>query len=206
MPIVQPADMESLVAAINRGEVVAIPTDTVYGLAARADDAAAVARIAEAKGRSAEQPTQLLVSSIEAIAPYLEDPAALDRVRPFWPGAVTAIVRVRPGFADAVVTRAGTVGVRVPDDALAIAVIEACGGALAASSANRHGEAPALTAEEVAAAFGEALLILDGGPRLGGMASTVVDLASGPPRLLRAGPVSARDLGIPEPGTADGPS
>ncbi len=196
MPILPPSELEVLVGALRRGEVVAIPTDTVYGLAARADDASAVARIAELKGRSTEQPMQLLVSSIEAMAPYLSDPEALERVRPFWPGAVTAVVHVHSGFASAVVTPAGTVGVRVPDDSMAVALIEACGGALAASSANRHGEAPALTAEEVAAVFGDALLILDGGPRFGGTASTVVDLASDPPRVLRAGPVSARDLGI----------
>lgn len=200
MPILPPSDLEILVAAIRRGEVVAIPTDTVYGLVARADDPSAVARIAELKGRSTEQPTQLLVASIEAIAPHLAEPRVLERVRQFWPGAVTAVVRVRTGFASAVVTPESTVGVRVPDDPLALAAIKACGGAVAASSANRHGEAPALTAEEVAAAFGDALLILDCGPRLGGVASTVVDLASDPPRVLRAGPVSARDLGISDAG------
>jgi L-threonylcarbamoyladenylate synthase len=200
MPLIPPERIDVILAAIARGEVVAIPTDTVYGLAARADEASAVGGIAALKGRSAQQPVQLLVSSIEAITPHLEDPGVLDRVRPFWPGAVTAVVRVRPGFAAAVATPELTVGIRVPDDALALAVIEGCGGFLAASSANRHGEAPALTAAEVVAAFGEALLVLDGGPRGpsggGGVASTVVDLASDPPRVLRAGPVSARDLGI----------
>lgn len=203
MPLVTPERLDLILAAIARGEVVAIPTDTVYGLAARADDAAAVAGIADLKGRSAQQPIQLLVSSVEAIAPHLADPSALERVRPFWPGAVTAVVRVLPGFgglAAAVVTPEGTVGIRMPDDALALAVIEGCGGFLAASSANRHGEAPALTAAEVVAAFGEDLLVLDGGPRGvdegGGLASTVVDLASDPPRVLRVGPVSARDLGL----------
>jgi len=187
-----------LVAAIERGEVVAIPTDTVYGVVARADDAAAVERLADLKGRSAQQPVQLLVASIEAIAPHLEDARALERVRPFWPGPLTAVLHLRPTFASAVVTPEGTVGVRVPDDPLALAVIEACGGALAASSANRHGEPPALTAAEVEAAFGASLLILDGGPRHGGVASTVVDLASSPARILREGPVSAADLGLAE--------
>ncbi|MSP22971.1 MAG: threonylcarbamoyl-AMP synthase [Dehalococcoidia bacterium] len=196
MPPIGPERLDLIIAAIARGEVVAIPTDTVYGLVAGADDASAVARIAKLKGRSAEQPVQLLVSSIEAIAPYLDAPRAIERVRAFWPGAVTAVVRVRPGFASAVVTPEGTAGIRMPDDALALAVIEGCGGFLAASSANRHGEAPALSAAAVVAVFGEELLVLDGGPRDGGVASTVVDLSSDPPRVLRAGPVSARDLGV----------
>jgi len=200
MGIVDSGRLDLVLAAIARGEVVAIPTDTVYGLAARADDASAVGRIAALKGRSAEQPVQLLISSIEALVPYLVDPGGIERVRPFWPGAVTAVVRVRPGFAAAVVTPQGTVGVRMPDDELALAVIEGCGGWVAASSANRHGEPPALSAEEVTETFGEELLVLDGGPRGaagdGGVASTVVDLASDPPRILRVGPVSARDLGI----------
>ena len=199
MPIVSPERLDLILAALRRGEVVAIPTDTVYGLVARADDAAVVARIADLKGRSTDQPTQLLVGFSDALAAHLEDPSVLERVRAFWPGALTAVVRARPGFAAAVVTPAGTVGVRMPDDALALAVIEGCGGLLAASSANRHGEAPALSAAEVVAAFGAELLVLDGGPRglgAGGVASTVVDLASDPPRLLRAGPISARDLGL----------
>lgn len=196
MTIVPPRDLPLLVVAILRGEVVAIPTDTVYGVVARADDPEAVARLAELKGRAVQQPMQLLVASVEAIAPHVEDASALERVRPFWPGPLTAVLRMRPGFASAVVTPEGTAGVRVPDDPLAVAVIEACGGTLAASSANRHGAPPALTAAEVEAAFGAPLLILDGGPRHGGVASTVVDLAGTPPRILRAGPVSAADLGI----------
>ncbi len=196
MPIVQPADIDRVVAAIRRGEVVAIPTDTVYGLVARADDANAVDRIAELKGRSATQAVQLLVSTIEVIAPHVDNPHALERVRPFWPGGVTAIVRVREDYASAVVTPEGTVGVRVPDHELALAVIEACGGALAASSANRHGEPPARSAEGILEALGDDLLVLDGGPSIDGVASTVIDLASTPPRIIRTGPVSARDLGL----------
>lgn len=199
MPILGRGEVTSIVAAILRGEVVAIPTDTVYGFAARADSSEAVAALGEMKGREAQQPVQLLVASVDAIAPYLEDPASLERVRPFWPGAVTAIVRVRRDLQLAVVTPEGTVGVRQPSDALALAVIEGAGGVLAATSANRHGEPPRATAEEVRATFGDALLVLDGGARgSAGAASTVVDLASEPPRILRAGPVSAADLGIPE--------
>lgn len=196
MPILPPEAVGEAIDALRRGEVVAMPTDTVYGLAAMADDREAVERLAELKGRGAEQPVQLLIDSFEAVAQQIDDAGALERVRPFWPGPLTAVVRVRPRFAAAAVTDAGTVGLRQPDDALARAVIAGCGGVLAATSANRHGEPPALTARDVAAVFGDAMLVLDGGPRPGGVASTVVDLTVDPPAILRAGPVSAVDLGL----------
>jgi L-threonylcarbamoyladenylate synthase len=194
LPILPPEAVADAVAALRRGQVVAIPTDTVYGLVAMADDRQAVELLAELKGRAAEQPVQLLIDSFDTIARRLDDPSVLERVRAFWPGPLTAVVRVRPGFAAAAVTDAGTVGLRQPDDALALAVIAGCGGVLAATSANRHGEPPSLTASDVAAVFGDAMLVIDGGPRSGGVASTVIDLTVDPPAILRAGPVSAADL------------
>lgn len=196
MPILPPEAVADAVDALRRGEVVAMPTDTVYGLVAMADDREAVERLAELKGRGPEQPVQLLIESFEAVVQQLDDPGALERVRAFWPGPLTAVVRVRPGFAAATVTDTGTAGLRQPDDELALAVIAGCGGVLAATSANRHGEPPALTARDVAAVFGNAMLVIDGGPRPGGVASTVVDLTVDPPAILRAGPVSAADLGL----------
>lgn len=203
MPVIGPDRVAELIEALRRGKVVAIPTDTVYGLVAMPDDGEAVRRLAELKGRAAEQPVQLLVSSIEAVTAHLEDPAALEVVRPFWPGPLTAVVRVSRGFASEAVTPEGTLGVRQPDDALALALIEACGGALAATSANRHGEPPGTTAREVLATFGDAMLVLDGGPRAGGVASTVLDLTSEPPRILRRGPITAAMLGLDEPEARD---
>jgi L-threonylcarbamoyladenylate synthase len=163
------------------------------------DKPGAVRRLAELKGRAAEQPVQLLLSDAGALEPHLEDPSVLEVARPFWPGPLTAVVHARSGFAPGVITPEGTVGVRQPDDALALAVIEGCGGTLAATSANRHGEPPATTAEAVLGIFGDALLVLDGGPREGGVASTVVDLTSQPRRVLRRGPVTAAMLGFEEP-------
>ena len=196
MPIVGAEQLAELAAALDRGEVVAIPTETVYGLAARADEAAAVERMAALKGRAPGQPFQLLIDPVAAVLPLLAEPATLERVRALWPGPLTAVVRARPGVALAVVTAAGTVGVRQPADALARAVIRAAGGVLAATSANRSGDAPATSAAEVARSFGDALLVLDGGERSGLAASTVVDLTSDPPLLLREGPITARQLGI----------
>ncbi len=180
--------------------MVSIPTDTVYGLAASLDDHAAVRRLAELKGRAVEQPIAVLIDSADVAASHLDDRAALDRVARHWPGALTAIVRVRDSTAlpDPVLSvdakGSKTLGLRVPDDDLARAVIRACGGALAVTSANRHDEAPATSAAEVASIFGDDLIVLDGGSRDGGVSSTVVDLTVEPPVVLREGAVSAGEL------------
>ena len=189
--ILGPEDVRKIVRALRAGEVVGIPTDTVYGLAAMPNDAEAVSKLAGLKGRSDQQPIAVLFDDIEGVAPYVEDAAALARLAPFWPGALTAVLRARDGLATAALTRLGTLGLRQPDDDLARSVIRACGGALAVSSANSTGEPPALSAAEVASAFGESLLVLDGGERPGGTASTVVNLSVDPPEVLREGPIDA---------------
>ncbi len=133
------------------------------------------------------------------IIQYLQTPDALDRYVRFWPGALTVIVQAKAGgLLPPVVTEGGTVGVRKPDDRIARAIIRGCGGVLAVTSANRHGQPPCTSAEAVATEFGPALLVLDGGNRDGGQASTVVDASGAAPRILRAGPLSAADLGIAE--------
>lgn len=196
MPIIPRDRVDEVVQALLDGDVVAIPTDTVYGLAATLDHSDAVRRLAELKGRAADQPIAVLLATAEDATPHLADANALETVTRFWPGALTAIVRVKQGFADVVTTDAGTLGLRIPDDALARSVIRACGGALAVTSANFHGEEPARSAQYVAEAFGESMLVLDGGTRNGGVASTVVDLSVEPPQLLREGGVSREELGL----------
>ncbi len=199
MPIVSAAYLTEVATHILMGGVIAIPTDTVYGLAALATSAEAMVGLADLKGREQQQPIAVLVDSVEAVAPYLEDAHALDGVAPFWPGALTVVVRAKRmegGLAAPAVTEGGTIGVRIPDDDLARRLIRALGGVLAVSSANHHGEAPALSAAEVARMFGDELLILDGGDRTGGVPSTVVDLSGERPKVLREGPVTAAMLGI----------
>ena len=199
MPILSPDRIDEVVELLLSGGVVAIPTDTVYGLAAVAIDSASVAALADLKGREREQPIAVLIDSVEAVEPYLEQTRVLDTVARLWPGALTAVVLARPGGLVApVVTEAATIGVRMPADDLAREVIRRCGGVLAVTSANHHGEPPATTAAEVATAFGESLLILDGGSRNSTAPSTVVDLSGPHPKILRAGPISAADLGIEE--------
>ena len=199
MPILSPDRIDEVVELLLSGGVVAIPTDTVYGLAAVAIDSASVAALADLKGREREQPIAVLIDSVEAVEPYLEQTRVLDTVARFWPGALTAVVLARPGGLVAPGgTEAATIGVRMPADDLAREVIRRCGGVLAVTSANHHGEPPATTAAEVATAFGESLLILDGGSRNSTAPSTVVDLSGPHPKILRAGPISAADLGIEE--------
>ena len=194
MPVVGADRISEVVRALRAGSVIAMPTDTVYGIAALPSDREAVRRLAEIKGRPEEQPIAVLLDSAHAITDALEDPHALDAVRRFWPGPLTAIVRVRADYASPLVTPEQTLGVRVPDDDLARTLIRESGGALAVTSANRTSEAPATTAVEVVQAFGEALLVLDGGVRDRSGASTVVDLTGETPRVLREGPVSEAQL------------
>ena len=136
----------------------------------------------------------MLFDNIEAIRAAVEEPDALDALDPFWPGPLTAVVRVARSsghaFVEPAVTPQGTIGLRMPDDAIALAVIRACGGALAVTSANRSGEPPAEEASEATAMFGDALPVLDGGPRRR-PPSTVIDLTVRPPAVLREGPIDA---------------
>jgi tRNA threonylcarbamoyl adenosine modification protein (Sua5/YciO/YrdC/YwlC family) len=174
-------------AILKDGGVVVLPTDTVYGLAAHPDHPHAVARIVQIKGRAESKPMALLASrtaSIEALGGTLS-PAAQRLAKRFWPGALTLVV-------DCAETREG---VRVPDHALTRDVIEACGGLLRVTSANRSGQPPALTAETAMRDVGqEADLVIDGGPVVGGTASTVVRDAPDGWHILREGAISAEAL------------
>ncbi|MGE3962270.1 MAG: L-threonylcarbamoyladenylate synthase [Dehalococcoidia bacterium] len=192
-----PDQLDEVVDRLRAGGIVAIPTDTVYGLACLPTHEGALGALADLKGRERDQPIAALIDSVADIIQFLVTPDALDRYVSFWPGALTVIVRALPGgLLPPVVTAEGTVGVRKPDDRLARAVIRGCGGVLAVTSANRHGQPPCTSAEAVAAEFGPALLVLDGGSRDGGVASTVVDASGESPRILREGPITAAQLGI----------
>lgn len=193
-----PADVVRRAAEVVRtGGAVAVPTDTVYGLAASPAVEGATARLFALKGRAADVPLAVLCASPdEALA--LADPAAVRaEVRRIaarlWPGPLTLVLPRRPGLGYELGEPAGTIGVRCPDHAL-LRALTAETGPLATTSANHHGRPTPETAAEVAALFPSGLdLVLDGGP-CAGRPSTVVD-ATGPAwRVLRAGALSLADV------------
>jgi L-threonylcarbamoyladenylate synthase len=200
-------------AAIRRGELVAFPTETVYGLGADALDPAAVARIYEAKGRPSYNP--LIVHVLDAVAARglvtAWPPAAQRLADACWPGPVTLVLPKAPAVPDAVTAGLPAVALRVPAHPVALALLRAAERPIAAPSANRSNELSPTTAAHVASALGDRVaLILDAGPTDVGIESTVVDLTGPRPRLLRPGLVSRDelvrligDIADPEPASGD---
>ncbi|HEY3398041.1 MAG TPA: L-threonylcarbamoyladenylate synthase [Armatimonadota bacterium] len=188
---------DAFVAAAGAGELLIFPTDTVYGLGARADDATAVARIFAAKQRPAGLPLPVLLSSAAAWPSVAAawPPAAQALAAAFWPGALTLVVPRAASLSLAVTAGGETVGVRVPDHAALRDWLGACAFPLAVTSANLSGAPPATRLAEVPASVcAVAGLLLDGGPCPGGTASTVVDVSGPEPRILRPGPITEQEL------------
>lgn len=175
---------------LRAGEVVALPTETVYGLAANAFDPAAVAKVFAVKGRPAHNPIIVHVADL-ALAKRCASawPALADNLaRAFWPGPLTLVLPRSEVIPDIVTAGGGTVGVRWPNHPFIQAVIRECGFPLAAPSANRSNCLSPTTAEHVRQQLGDRLrFIVDGGAAQVGIESTVLDLASSPPRVLRPG-------------------
>ncbi|MEA3403784.1 MAG: L-threonylcarbamoyladenylate synthase [Armatimonadota bacterium] len=183
--------------AIRRGEIIVIPTDTVYGIAADPFDEDAVLRLYEAKGRPRDMAIPVLAVGHDAMRLIRGEPSAEARelFERFWPGVLTVVVPCVEDLPDALTAGRSSVGLRVPASDLARGIISACGGLLATTSANYTTEAPACEVAELAPALVEHVsIVVDGGRCPGGVASTVVDLTSTPPRIIRQGPVSASDL------------
>jgi len=181
---------------IRAGELVAFPTETVYGLGANALDAAAVAKIYELKGRPATSPLIVHVASVEMAQTLVHEwpPEAEKLARRYWPGPLTLVLPKAPAIPDIVTAGLPTVGIRVPNHPLALALIRMAGVPLAAPSANRFMGLSATTAAHVREAFGDAVPVLDGGPCQVGIESTVVSIASGKITLLRPGMISIEDV------------
>jgi L-threonylcarbamoyladenylate synthase len=224
MPILagdDPAALAAAAACLASGGLVGLPTETVYGLAARADDDTAVAGIFQAKGRPADHPLIVHVADLAAGAHFASSlpPAALRLAAAFWPGPVTVIVPRRPGVAAAAAAGQSSIGLRCPSHPVAQALLRQAAalgvGGVAAPSANRFGRISPTTAGHVAAEFGAALLVLDGGDCPVGIESTIIDCSRGHPVLLRPGvltraaleaalgePLHSADAGAPQaPGT-----
>jgi L-threonylcarbamoyladenylate synthase len=177
---------------LQDGELVAFPTDTVYGVGAHAFQPAAVEKIYQAKGRPSTRPIPLLLASASDMTSVaLEVPRlAWLLAERFWPGGLTLVLKAAPHLPQAVIAGGSTVAVRQPDHQVPLALIASIGAPLAATSANRSGDPDPLTAAEVEGYLaGRIALILDGGPCQKGVPSTVLDLTVTPPRVLRQGAI-----------------
>ncbi|MBX6318381.1 L-threonylcarbamoyladenylate synthase [Pigmentiphaga sp.] len=182
---------------LRAGQLVGMPTETVYGLAANASDPDAVARIFSAKGRPNDHPVIVHVAAGDDLSRWAAHvPGAARRLMDaFWPGPLTLILPRAPGVPDAVTGGQDTVGLRCPSHPVAQALLAAFGGGVAAPSANRFGRISPTTARHVADEFGAAVpLVLDGGPCEVGIESTIVDVSGELPLLLRPGHISALAL------------
>jgi L-threonylcarbamoyladenylate synthase len=178
---------------IRRGGLIALPTDTLYGLAADPFRRDAVARVFEVKGRHAERALPLIAYDTAQVT------ASLGRLTPigerlaaaYWPGPLTLLVAAPPAVAAGVSAGTGRVGVRVPAGAVARAVCRAVGRPVTATSANISGQPATADPDEVERTLGARIdLLLDGGPTRGGAPSTIVDVTQDAPRLVRAGVIA----------------
>jgi tRNA threonylcarbamoyl adenosine modification protein (Sua5/YciO/YrdC/YwlC family) len=190
------AAVTAAAAAVRRGEVVVIPTDTVYGIAADAFSHDAVRRLLAAKGRGREMPPPVLVSAATTLDALAEGVPAWARtlVETFWPGPLTLVCRQQASLMWDLGETRGTVAVRMPDDEVALAVLERTG-PLAVSSANLTGRPAATDADAAEEMLGDVVaVIVDGGTSPGGEASTIVDATGPQGRVLRRGALSLEEL------------
>ncbi|MBM4378177.1 MAG: threonylcarbamoyl-AMP synthase [Deltaproteobacteria bacterium] len=191
------SELQHAVEILRSGGVVGLPTETVYGLAADATNELAVRRIFAIKGRPSDHPLIIHVADAQAAHAWVRAwPAEAEALaRAFWPGPLTLVLPRSPLAPDAVTGGQDTVAVRVPGHPLARALLSALGGGVAAPSANRFGGVSPTTAAHVRADLGaEVPLVLDGGPCAVGVESTIVDLSSGEPAVLRPGGISPEQL------------
>ncbi|MGZ5042549.1 MAG: L-threonylcarbamoyladenylate synthase [Usitatibacter sp.] len=194
------ADLLEALRLLLAGEVVAFPTETVYGLGADASNPDAVAKIFALKGRPVDHPLIVHVASIDGLREWGRDasPAAFALAEHFWPGPLTIIVKRSSRVPDAVTGRQDTVGLRCPSHPIAQDLLRefarAGSGAIAAPSANRFGHVSPTTADHVRDEFGPGLFVLDGGACEVGLESTIVDLSRGTPVMLRPGAITRAQI------------
>jgi tRNA threonylcarbamoyl adenosine modification protein (Sua5/YciO/YrdC/YwlC family) len=182
--------------AIRRGELVVMPTDTVYGVAADAFSPDAVHRLLDAKGRGRDVPVPVLIGSWRTVNGLVESlpDSAKDLIAAFWPGALTLVLRQGGGLTWDLGETQGTVAVRMPLHPVALELLKETG-PLAVSSANRHGAGAPMTVTDAEIQLGNMVAVyLDGGPTTDTTPSTILDLTGGAPRLLREGAVTRAQL------------
>ncbi len=195
----RPREIIEAVRRLEAGELVGLPTETVYGLAADAENPEAVAKIYAAKGRPADHPVIVHVHREADLGHWVTElpDAARKLVAAYWPGPLTLILPRKPGVAEACAGGQNSIGLRCPSHPVAqavLAIFKGGQGGLAAPSANRFGRISPTTAAHVHAELGNDLLVLDGGACAVGIESTIVDCTVQPPRILRPGQLQAADI------------
>lgn len=197
------ASIDRAVDLLNAGELIGLPTETVYGLGADANNPIALAKVFAAKGRPADHPLIVHLGGDDLLGNYAREipDAACLLAEAFWPGPLTLILKKAPGVPDLVTGGQDTVGVRIPGHPVALDLLRAfaqenpSGGGIAAPSANKFGRISPTSAAHVASELGDAVsLILDGGDCQVGIESTIVDLSRGSPVILRPGAITAKQL------------
>lgn len=207
------AEIAAAVHALRDGEVIGLPTETVYGLGADASNPAAVRRIFELKGRPADHPVIVHLADASQMDAWAREvpPAARALAAAFWPGPLTLILLRAPHVLDLVTGGQDTVGLRVPSHPVAQRVLREFGGGVAAPSANRFGRVSPTSASHVLDEFGGSLpVVVDGGPCEVGIESTIVQVTDSGARILRPGRISALQVaevigGVVEGAAADSP-
>ena len=185
--------MHEALAALERGGVVVVPTDTVYGLATRADNPKGIERIYELKGRPDDKPFQVLVAGVDALEDFAEVTAVASKLAAaFWPGPLTIVLPAGRSAPEGVV-REGLIGLRAPNHPLALELV-AASGPLAATSANLSGEPTPTTVDALLDLFGPRVDAYVDGGAIETRASTVVKVDDGKIEILRAGPITAEAL------------
>ncbi|MFM9900842.1 MAG: L-threonylcarbamoyladenylate synthase [Polaromonas sp.] len=200
LPGDHPASIAQAAQHLQAGELVAFPTETVYGLGADASSDVAVAKIFAAKGRPADHPLIVHVASAAQVADYARSvpPFASALIAAFWPGPLTVILPRKPGVATAAAGGQDSIGLRCPAHPVALAFLAACLDlgvkGVAGPSANRFGRVSPTTAAHVVGEFGNELMVLDGGPCAVGIESSIVDCTRAQPVLLRPGVLTRAQL------------
>jgi tRNA threonylcarbamoyl adenosine modification protein (Sua5/YciO/YrdC/YwlC family) len=206
-PAVRATAISAAAHCVASGQLVVLPTDTVYGVGADAFDARAVADLLAAKGRGRDMPVPVLVGSWATIEGLTSVVAARtwDLIEAFWPGGLTLVVEYAPSLNWDLGDTRGTVAIRMPLHPVAIELLEVTG-PMAVSSANVSGRPPAVTAADAREQLGDSVAVyLDGGPAAAQIASTIVDVTAEVPKVLRAGAVSVDELRAVVPDLAVAP-
>ncbi len=195
--VIEPGDITAAVAALRAGQVIGLPTETVYGLAADASNAQAVARVFAIKGRPDTHPVIVHIAGVAHVPQWAREfpPVARSLADRFWPGPLTLVLPRAPSVSLQVTGGQDTVALRVPAHPVALAVLREFGGGLAAPSANRYGHVSPTTAAHVRHDLGDAVsVVLDGGPSDIGLESTIVACLEGTVSILRPGRITAAEI------------